>query len=179
MYGDVAEILYSREQIDERVKELAAQITGVYQDRDLTVAVTLTGAFIFAADLVRHLPNSVRITFVRASSYRDAEEPQQVPQLDIPELGFDGRHVLIVEDIVDTGRTAVALIDAFRERGAASVRVCSFLDKTSRREVDVDVEFIGFTLTGSPFVVGYGLDRANRYRNLPFVGVLKPEVING
>ena len=174
MYADIDEIVFSREVIDERVKELAAQVMAVYREKPLTVAVVLNGAFLFAADLVRHLAQQCEIVFVRAQSYGEGTKPQAAPVLDLPgEFDWSGRHVLIVEDIVDTGHTISALSAAIRARGAASVRVCAFLDKPARRETQVDVEFTGFALEGSPFVVGFGLDLAGKYRNLPFIGTLK------
>ncbi|MCE9636193.1 MAG: hypoxanthine phosphoribosyltransferase [Planctomycetes bacterium] len=174
MFSDIETILYERAVIDERVKELAAQVAAVYRNNPLVVAVTLKGAFIFAADLVRHLPETVEIVFLRSQSYGASTAPEREPVVELPpEFNWQGRHVLLVEDIVDTGRTVAALQNRIRNFGAASVRVCSFLDKPKRREVPVDVEFTGFTLQGDPFVVGYGLDFAERYRNLPFVGVLR------
>lgn len=176
MYQDVEEILYSRSVIEERVKELAAQVVGVYREHDLTVAVTLKGAFLFAADLVRHLAQQVEIVFVTSSSYGGDTRPQHEPKLGLPaDVDWSDRHVLVVEDIVDTGHTVAALTEALEAAGAASVRVCTFLDKPVRREVDVDLEFVGFELEGEPFVVGYGLDIDGKYRNLPFVGTLKQQ----
>ena len=180
MESDIEQILFSREQIEERVKELAAQVMGVYREKDLTVAVALNGAFVFAADLVRNLVEHVDIVFVRARSYGDGTSPQCDVIIEIcDDIAWDGRHVLLVEDIVDTGRTMSALLANIRERGAASVRACAFLDKPSRREVDVDVDFVGFELDGPEFVVGYGLDLAGRYRNLPYVGTLRSELRDG
>lgn len=174
MLEDIDEILYSRSVIDERVKELAAQVAAVYRDRPYVVAVLLKGAFVFAADLVRHLPQQIEVVFVRASSYGEGTSPAAEPALEIPaDAVWEGRHVLLVEDIVDTGRSIAAMVAALRARGAASVRVCAFLDKPARRAVPVDVEFTGFVLQNDPFVVGYGLDRGERYRNLPFVGTLR------
>jgi hypoxanthine phosphoribosyltransferase len=174
MYADIEEIVFTREVIDDRVKELAAQVVGVWRDKPLTVVVVLKGAFFFAADLVRHIAQPCEIAFVRSDSYGDGLRPQKAPVIDVPaDVDWKGRHVLVVEDIVDTGRTMHALVAALRAKGAASVRVCAFLDKPARREVAVDLEFSGFTLEGEPFVVGYGLDFAGRYRNLPFIGTLK------
>lgn len=174
MYQDIDEILYSREVIEERVKELAAQVVGVYREHDLTVAVTLKGAFLFASDLVRHLAQQVDIVFLSSNSYGDGTSPQQSPEIRLPhDVDWAGRHVLLVEDIVDTGHTISALTRALDEQGAESVRICTFLDKPVRREVEVDIDFVGFELEGAPFVVGYGLDAGGRYRNLPFVGTLK------
>lgn len=175
MYDHVARIVYTREVIAERVKELAGQVVGVYRDEPFVVAVTLKGAFIFAADLVRNLPEQVEIVFVRSRSYGDATRPVRAPEILLPaDFDWNGRHVLLVEDIVDTGRTVTALREAISAKGAATVRICAFLDKPQRREVEVDVEFTGFTLAQDEFVVGYGLDHAERYRHLPFVGTLKP-----
>jgi hypoxanthine phosphoribosyltransferase len=175
MQDDVGQILYSREVIEERVKELAAQVISVYREKPLTVAVVLRGGFIFAADLVRHLGQSCEIVFVRASSYGDGKRPQRPAKIELPsDVKWKGRHVLVVEDIVDTGRSMKSLVAAIAKKGAASVRVCAFLDKPARREVKLDVEFTGFVIEGSPFVVGYGLDFAGRHRNLPYIGVLKP-----
>ena len=175
MHGDVAEILFSREQIEERVKELAAQVMGVYREQDVTVAVALSGAFIFAADLVRHLVERVEVVFVRSSSYGAGTSPSGRPRIQVyDQLDWTGRHVLLVEDIVDTGATLAALVAELNTRGVASVRTCCFLDKRSRRTAPVLVDFVGFELTGPEFVVGYGLDLDGRYRNLPYVGVLRP-----
>jgi len=175
MQETVGEILYSREVIDERVKELAAQIMAVYREKPLTVAVVLRGAFVFAADLVRHLGQQCEIVFVRASSYGDGSRPKGRVKVELPrDVKWSGRHVLVVEDIVDTGRSMKALVGAITRKRAASVRVCAFLDKPARREVPIDVEFTGFVIDGAPFVVGYGLDFAGRHRNLPFIGTVKP-----
>jgi hypoxanthine phosphoribosyltransferase len=174
MLQDIAAILYDRSVIEERVKELAAHVTAVYRDRPFVLAVTLKGAFIFAADLARHLPESVEIVFVRAASYGNGTTSSGTPRVELPaDMNWRARDVLLVEDIVDTGRTVQALAEAIRAQGAWSVRVCAFLDKPSRREVKVDLEFVGFTLPGDMFVVGYGLDHGERYRQLPFVGTLR------
>lgn len=176
MQADIEEILFTREQIEERVKELAAQVMGVYRETDLTVAVALNGAFIFAADLVRNLVEHVDIVFVRARSYGDSDAPEHDVLVEISDdIDWSGRHVLLIEDIVDTGNTMARLLASIRERGAASVRACAFLDKTARREVDVDVDFVGFEIDEDAFIVGYGLDLAGRYRNLPYVGTLRSD----
>jgi hypoxanthine phosphoribosyltransferase len=174
MYADIDQILFTREVIEDRVKEMAAQVMGVWREKPLTVVVVLKGAFVFAADLVRHIAQPCDMVFVRAASYGDGTKSNGRPALDVPpEIEWGGRHVLVVEDIVDTGHTATQLVADLRGKGAASVRVCAFLDKPARREVPIEVEFVGFSLEGSPFVVGYGLDFAGRYRNLPFIGTLK------
>lgn len=180
MHTDIEEMLFSREVIDERVKELAAQVLAVYRENRVTVLVVLRGAFIFAADLVRHLPQDVDVMFCRVRSYGGSVSPEHPPIVDLPpDVDWNGRHVLIVEDIVDTGHSIAALVAALGAAGAADVRTCAFLDKPSRRETAAEVEFLGFSLEGSPFVVGYGLDYDGRYRNLPYVGVLRPGVYGG
>lgn len=178
MYPDIDEVVYSRAVIDERVKELAAQVLAVYREQRITVLVVLRGAFMFAADLVRHLPQDVDVQFARVRSYGNSSRPEHEPEVLLPDdVDFEGTHVLVVEDIVDTGHSITAVGRHLAERGAADVRICAFLDKPTRREVPVEVEFLGFTLEGSPFVVGYGLDHAGRYRNLPFVGKLRADLI--
>ncbi len=180
MEADIEQILFTREQIAERVKELAAQVMGVYREKDLTVVVALNGAFVFAADLVRNLVEHVEIVFVRARSYGDGMSPQHEVTVEIcDDVEWDGRHVLLVEDIVDTGNTMQRLMAELLARGAASVRACAFLDRPTRREVEVDVAFVGFRLEGPEFVVGYGLDLAGHYRNLPYVGTLRRELRGG
>jgi hypoxanthine phosphoribosyltransferase len=174
MHPDLVRILYSREVIEERVKELAGQVVGVFRERRITVAVVLKGAFVFAADLVRHLPEQVEIVFLRSASYGVSTSPETSPRVDLPaDVDWTGRHVLLVEDIVDTGHTVEAIRRTIADRGAATVRICAFLDKPARRRVPVDVEFVGFSLPDEAFVVGYGLDLAERYRNLPYVGIVE------
>jgi hypoxanthine phosphoribosyltransferase len=174
MQNDIGEILFTREVIERRVKELAAQVMAVWREKPVTVVVVLRGAFIFAADLVRHIAQPCEIVFVRSSSYGKSSKSNGKPVIELPaDFGFEGRDVLVVEDIVDTGHTVAAIVKAISEKGAAKVRICAFLDKPARRESNVDVEFTGFVLEGEPFVVGYGLDFAGRYRNLPFIGALK------
>lgn len=173
MYGDVDRILYTREVIEERVKELAGQVVGVYREEPFVVAVALQGAFIFAADLVRHLPQAIEILFVQASSYEDATSPVKAPTCEIP-AGTDltGRHVLLVEDIVDTGLTLSFLIGSLHQRGARSVKLAALLDKWERREREVKIDYCGFQIPDA-FVVGYGLDYDERYRNLPYIAVIR------
>lgn len=174
MHADIEEIVFTREVIEDRVKEMAAQVVAVWRDRPLTVVVVLKGAFLFAADLVRHIAQPCEIVFVRVRSYGNGQRPTSPPTIEIPtDVDWASKNVLVVEDIVDTGRTVKALVEHLRSKGAAMVRVCSFLDKPVRREVDVEVEFVGFALEGDPFVVGYGLDFAESYRNLPYIGTLK------
>lgn len=177
MRDDVARILISEEDLQKRVAELAAEISDAYSadDRPLLVSV-LKGAFVFLADLTRQIDIPHEVDFMVTSSYGAGMESSGVVRilLDL-ECNIEGRHVLIVEDIVDTGYTLEYITRNMRTRGPASVKVCALLSKPSRREVDVLLDFVGFEVPDE-FVVGYGLDYAEVYRNLPFVGVLKHSV---
>ncbi len=165
--------LLTREAIAIRVAEIAAQIRADYAStRDLHMICVLKGAFVFFSDLVRQLDRPATLDFIVASSYhkatRSSGEVRLIKDLD---TGIEGRHVMIVEDIVDTGLTLTYLQDILRARGPVSVKTACLLSKPSRREVDVTVDYTGFTIEDR-FVVGYGLDYAEKYRNLPYIGVL-------
>lgn len=174
--NDLEQILLSEEAIAKRVRELGEQISEDYQGCDLVVVGILKGALVFMADLIRHLSIPVIMDFAVVSSYGAATKTSGVVRilkdLDQP---IEGKHVLIVEDIIDTGLTMHYLINNLKARKPLSVKVCTLLDKPSRREVDITPDYCGFSIPDH-FVVGYGLDYAEYYRNLPQVGVLKPEV---
>ncbi|MEJ5297171.1 MAG: hypoxanthine phosphoribosyltransferase [Armatimonadota bacterium] len=178
---DIAQILLTEEQIAARVKELGQQISRDYEGKDLILVGILKGAAIFLADLVRAIEIPVAYDFVAISSYgadsRSAGVVRIIKDLD---ESLVSKHVLVVEDIVDTGWTLRLsyLLENLRSRKAASVRVCTLLDKPSRREMGVKIDYTGF-LVEDKYVVGYGLDYAGEYRSLPFIGVLKPEVYGG
>jgi len=177
MYDDVEKVLISEEAIDARIKTLAAEMNAVYSDEDLPLLVCiLKGAFMFLADLVRHLEFRHEVDFMEISSYGDATKSSGVVRilLDLAS-SIEGRNVIIVEDIVDTGHTLHYILRNFKTRNPESLRVATLLNKPSRREIDVPVDFVGFEVPNE-FVMGYGLDYAQQYRNIPFVGVLKPEV---
>jgi hypoxanthine phosphoribosyltransferase len=159
--------IHSAEAIRERVAALAEQIGRDYADRPPVVVSILKGSFVFAADLVRALPLSARIEFLGVRSYGSGTVSTGAVQItqDLTHP-VEGQDILIVEDIVDTGLTLAYILSLIRARGARSVRVCALLDKPSRRRVDVPVDYVGFTI-GDAFVVGYGLDCAEQYRNLP------------
>jgi len=173
---DIAEVLVTDEQIKERTAQLARQIDEDYRGKDLVLVCVLKGGVLFLADLMRQLTIPHAIDFMATSSYGSSTESSGVVRilkdLDSP---IEGRHVLIVEDIIDTGLTLNYLLRILEERKPASLRVCTLLNKPSRRKVDVPVDYIGFNIPNA-FVVGYGLDYGQLYRNLPFVGVLKPEL---
>ena len=177
MYDDVEKVLISEEAIDARIKTLAAEMNAVYSDEALPLLVCiLKGAFMFLADLVRHLEFRHEVDFMEISSYGDATKSSGVVRilLDLAS-SIEGRNVIIVEDIVDTGHTLHYILRNFKTRNPESLRVATLLNKPSRREIDVPVDFVGFEVPNE-FVMGYGLDYAQQYRNIPFVGVLKPEV---
>ncbi len=173
---DVEEILLSESQILRRVYELGKQISADYADLDPLLLCVLKGGYVFLADLARCLTIKHDVDFMAISSYGDGAESTGVVRI-VKDLDRDisGRHVLIVEDIIDTGRTLSYLMQNLRVRQPASLRVCALLDKPSRRELDLEIDYTGFEIPDR-FVVGYGLDYAEHYRNLRFVGVLKPEV---
>jgi hypoxanthine phosphoribosyltransferase len=166
-----SEILLSAEQIQKRVTELAAQIRADFPG-DLHLIAVLKGAFMFLSDLVRHIDGHVSLDFMAVSSYaKGTTSSGEVRLLKDLDTTLDGRNVIIVEDIVDTGLTLTYLQDILRARNPKSLRTACLLSKPSRRKVDVQVEYIGFSIDDR-FVVGYGLDYAERYRNLPHIAVL-------
>lgn len=178
---DVAQILLTPEQISARVKELGAAISEDYAGKELMLICILKGANIFLADLVRQITVPVSYDFVAVSSYgADTKSSGVVRILKDLDESAESKHVLVVEDIVDTGLTLRLsyILENLRSRRAASVKVCTLLDKPSRRRVDVPVDYYGFKVEDQ-FVVGYGMDYQGKYRNLPYIGVLKPEIYGG
>jgi hypoxanthine phosphoribosyltransferase len=168
------EVMLTRNKIDARVAELGAQITASYQaDEELVVIGILKGSFIFLADLVRVIDLPLTVDFIALSSYGDATESSGVVQLtqDLSKP-IAGKHVLVVEDIVDTGLTMKYLLENLQTRHPASLRLASLLEKPARNKSGVKADFLGFSIEDK-FVVGYGLDYASKYRNVPFVGVMK------
>lgn len=176
MNNDIERVLFSEEQIQERVQELATQITHDYQGKRLMVISVLTGAVLFTVDLFKKLNLYAELDFVDLSSYHGGTASSgHVELLHDLKHPIENKEVLIVEDIVDTGRTLKFLMGMLKGRGANSIKVCSFFDKPAGREVDVTTDYVGFDVPNE-FLVGYGLDYQNFYRNLPYVGVLKPAV---
>ena len=173
--SNVQKTLLTADQIQDKVAELAARLAADYEGKSPLLVGVLTGSFVFLADLVRLLHLPVEVDFVAASSYGAATNSSGEIRL-LKDLGrpIEGRHVVIVEDIIDTGRTLRALLDDLATRRPASLRVCCLLDKPIRREVELKPDYCGFEIPDT-FVVGYGLDFAHQYRNLTYIGVLKPE----
>ncbi len=176
MDNDIEKILFTSEDIKTAVQKLGQKLTEDYQDKKPVVVGILRGAAPFMIDLIRAMDCYIEIDFMAVSSYGDDTESSGTVKI-IKDLDTDvtDRHVLIVEDIIDSGRTAQALRKLFAAKNAASVKICSLLDKPERREVDVQADYVGIN-TPNEFVVGYGLDFCQQYRNLPYIGVLKPEV---
>jgi hypoxanthine phosphoribosyltransferase len=170
--NDIAEVLVSAEAIQAKVAELGQRISEDYRGQELLLIGLLRGAIVFLSDLMRALTIPVRLDFIGISSYGASTESGAVRLVMDLEADIAGRHVLVVEDIVDTGKTLSYLVENLKARSPASLRVCALLDKPDRRLAPIDVDYVGFEIPDK-FVVGYGLDFAEGYRNLPFVGVLK------
>jgi hypoxanthine phosphoribosyltransferase len=177
LHEDVAEVLLTEEQISARVAELGARISADYRGRTLTLVSVLKGSLPFMADLMRAIDLPLRIDLMEVSSYGGAttESSGLVRILKDLSASIAGEDVLIVEDIIDTGLTLNYLIRYLRGKNPATLRICTLLDKPARRLVEIPVDYIGFEIPDQ-FVIGYGLDYGEVYRNLRFVGVLKPEV---
>ena len=176
MRADIAEILYTEEQLAEIVKNIGRRISEDYKDKNLFMVSVLKGSLIFMADLMRAVDIPCSIDFLSVSSYGTEATSSGVVKI-IKDLDADvtGRHILLVEDIIDTGITLAYLRDYLSNRGAKSVKICTLLDKPSRREKAVQVDYIGFTMPDE-FIIGYGIDYAENYRNLPYVASLKRSV---
>jgi hypoxanthine phosphoribosyltransferase len=176
LYDDVAEILISEERIKHKVAELGVRISNDFAGEQILIIAVLKGALLFLADLIRHIDLPLAIDFLAVSSYGAGTESSGVVRilkdLDDP---IEHRNVIIVEDIVDSGRTLDYLLRMLRQRNPATLHVCTLLDKVECREIDVPIDYVGFEVPDA-FVVGYGLDYAEHYRQLPFIGVLKPEI---
>jgi hypoxanthine phosphoribosyltransferase len=177
LHADVAEVLLSEERIREKVVELGERISADYAGRELTLVSVLKGSLPFMADLMRSIELPLTIDLMEVSSYGGAATETSGLVRIIKDLSasIDSREVLLVEDIIDTGLTLNYLLRYLRGKNPASLRICTLLDKPARRLVEIPVDYVGFTIPDQ-FVVGYGLDYADHYRNLRYVGVLRPEV---
>jgi len=171
---NIEKVLISEQEIQQRVAELGRQISADYEGLNPLLVCVLKGGYVFLADLTRALTICHSVDFMAVSSYGNATESSGVVRI-LKDLDTDisGKHVLLVEDIIDTGHTLAYLLENLRVRQPASLRVCTLLNKPSRREVDIPIDYVGFDIPNE-FVIGYGLDYAENYRNLRFVGVLKP-----
>src|SRR6266705_6075644 len=173
---DIAEVLIDEQAIAAKVRALGAAIADDYRGKDVVLVSILKGALPFLADLMRATPIPLALDFLEVSSYGAGTESTGAVRI-LKDLAnpIEGRHVLVVEDILDTGHTLSYVFDHLRAQRPESVRLCVLLDKPARRVIPIDIDYRGFEIPDK-FVVGYGLDYAERYRNLPFIGVLKPEV---
>ena len=176
---DIAEVLVDAESIGRKVAELAARITADFDGKDPVFVSILKGALPFLADLMRQVPIRLSLDFLEVSSYGSSTESSGVVRI-LKDLAkpIEGRNVLVVEDILDTGHTLSYVIEHLRGQHPSTLGLCALLDKPARRVIPITVDYKGFEIPDK-FVVGYGLDFAERYRNLPFIGVLKPEVYAG
>ncbi len=176
---DVERVLFSEEELKNRVAEIAAQIDRDYADKQPLLISVLRGSFVFMADLVRQIHVPCTVDFMAVSSYgAGTSSSGQVKIIKDLSEQIEGRDLIVVEDILDSGNTLSYLLQLLQARKPASVQLCTLLDKPSRRVKEVEVAYSGFSIPDY-FVVGYGLDYAEKYRNLPYIGVLKPSVYGG
>lgn len=177
MYSDVKKVLFDKEAVRKRVEELGRELSDIYRGEPLVMVCTLRGACIFFADLIREMDIPMEIDFLQASSYGDGTETSGVVKIN-KDISTDifGKNVVIVEDITDSGVTMHALLKVLRTRGAKTLKVCTLLDKPARRKVDFVPDYIGFSIPDE-FIIGYGLDYAQKYRNIPEVCVIDTDKI--
>ena len=176
MREDIKEILFTEEQIRNKVKEIAEKISSDYEGKDLLVVGILKGSVLYAAELIKNITIPCEIDFMAVSSYGNSTETSGVVRI-LKDLdhSIEGKDVLIVEDIVDSGVTLDYLLKYLKARKANSISITTLLNKEARRKTDIEVKYVGFEVPDE-FIVGYGIDYAEHYRNLPFIGILKPEV---
>ncbi len=177
MINEVQEILINESEIQEKVKYLAEQINKDYAGKDIVLMIILKGSVVFSADLMRYLNVNVSLDFMQVSSYGSSSVSGELKILKDGQIDVNGKNVIIAEDIIDSGNTLSALVKLLKKRGA-NVEICTLLSKPARRETHVDVKYEGFEIPDE-FVVGYGMDYDERFRNLPYIGILKREVYGG
>ncbi len=176
IHPDIEQVLYTEEQLRARVREVGQQIAADYAGREPMLISVLRGSYIFMADLTRAIDLNVTVDFMAVSSYGagTTSSGQVEIKKDLSD-SIEGKDLIIVEDILDSGNTLYYLMDVLRARKPASIRICALMDKPERRTKPITADYVGFTIPDA-FIVGYGLDYAEKYRNLPYVGVLKPSV---
>lgn len=176
MLNDIERVLLSEEEIKAKVRELGQTIAREYEGKDPIFLGILRGVVVFFSDIIREIPIHCQIDFMAVSSYGAATESSgQILLKKDFDIDIEGRHVVILEDIIDSGLTLKYVLAYLKSKNPASLKVCTLLDKPARRKVELEADYVGFTIPNE-FVVGYGLDYSDHYRNLPFIGVLKPEV---
>ena len=173
--NEVSEILLTQEDIEQKVKEIAKRIFVDYRGKDLILVSILKGSVVFLVNLMKFLPMHLAIDFIEISSYEDTESSGVVRLISDLREPIKGKDILIVEDVVDTGLTLSYLKRNLLTRKPKSLKICVLLDKPDRRRIKIDLDYVGFYIPDK-FVIGYGLDYRERYRNLPYIGVLKPEI---
>ena len=179
MHRDVERVLFTEEELRLRVKEIAARIEKDYDGKEVVLASVLRGSYIFMADLTRAIDLPVTVDFMVVSSYGSGTTSSGQVEIrkDLSD-SIEGKHLIIVEDILDSGNTLYYLMEVLKARRPASIRICTLMDKPERRSKPITADYVGFTIPDA-FVVGYGLDYDEKYRNLPYVGILKPSVYGG
>ncbi|MBC8138748.1 MAG: hypoxanthine phosphoribosyltransferase [Fibrella sp.] len=178
LHDDMEKVLFSADQIQERITVLGAEIARDYSDKEPHLVTILKGSIPFIADLMRAIDVPMTLDVLGVSSYAGTQSSGEVRLTKDLDDAIEGRHVIVIEDIIDTGLTLSYVLRNLRQRMPASVKVVTFLDKPSGRGTQIEADYVGFTIPGG-FVVGYGLDWNQRYRNLPYVGILKREVYAG
>lgn len=176
MINDVEKVLLSEEQLSQKIAELGEEISKDYQGEEIVAICVLKGAILFMADLARAVKVPMALDFMAVSSYGNGTSTSGTVRI-LKDLdnSIEGKHVLVVEDIIDSGVTLKYLLKNLKSRKPASIKLCTLLNKPERRRVEVDIDYCGFTVPDY-FLVGYGLDYAEKYRNLPFIGILKPAI---
>ena len=176
MENDILEVLITEEQLRERIRQLGEILTEEYAGKNPIIVGVLKGVVVFYADMIRAFPAPCQLDFMWISSYKGTKSAEMTVRQDVS-ADLKGRHVVILEDILDSGRSLKFIYEHLLSKGAASVRICTLLDKPEGRVpgFEIDADYVGFTIPNA-FVVGYGLDYNEKYRNLPYVGILKPEV---
>ena len=177
MHNDIEKILLSEQQIQTRIQELGEVLTKEYADKNPVIVGVLKGVVVFYADMIRHIQVPCQLDFMWLSSYAGTDSTGRMLVRQDVTADIEGRHVLILEDIFDTGNSLEFTVNHLKKQNPASIKICTLLDKPERRRpgVTVQADYVGFTIPNA-FVVGYGLDYNEKYRNLPYVGILKPEV---
>lgn len=177
MHNDIEKILLSEQQIQARIQELGEELTKEYADKNPVIVGVLKGVVVFYADMIRHIQVPCQMDFMWISSYAGTDSTGKMLVRQDVSADIEGRHVLILEDIFDTGNSLEFTVNHLKKQNPASIKICTLLDKPERRRAGVTLkaDYVGFTIPNA-FVVGYGLDYNEKYRNLPYVGILKPEV---
>lgn len=175
MNNDIEQVLYSQQQVEQRLDELAGKLTKKYKDQFPVIVSVMTGAAVFTVDMIKRMNFKLTLDYVDVSSYADSTQSGKVHLVHDLSTDIKDRPVIIMEDIIDTGHTLKFLANLLKDRGAKSIEICTLLDKPARREVSIEADYVGFKVPNE-FIVGYGLDYSGIYRNLSYVGILKRSV---